>query len=132
MDLEQALRNHWANSVALSSLVPVDRVFTGAAQPEAQLPCVSLNVNREDTVVQTSHNLVYRIRVIWEIAAKTFEQARSVGQIIRTEYHQQTFSTGSEEALWLRFLECQDERTEDWFWKERLIFSGLAVFSAST
>ncbi len=129
MNLEQVLRNHWANTTSLAALVPPERVFTGPAPPGTALPLVSLSVQRQTVVLQTSHHHVYRVEVDWDVVAAGLEQARQVTEQVRQAFHHAQLSGGDEQVLWLRFAGTRSRRHEEELWQETISFQGLLALA---
>ncbi len=131
MNLEQALRNHWGNSASLAAIVSLDRVFTGPVPAGTALPAVSLQLQRQAVVVQTSHHHVYRVEVRWHVMAAGLEQARQVTDQVRQAFHQAQLTGSDDQVLWLRFAGTETQRHDEAFWEETVCFQGLLALAHS-
>jgi hypothetical protein len=87
MNIEQAIREHWASFEPLTAVVPLSRFWTGVAPPGAELPFVVLDVVRiEPKLATTSARLIQHASLRFSVNASEHATANDIARQIERRF----------------------------------------------
>ncbi|MGC3972389.1 MAG: hypothetical protein QM775_35115 [Pirellulales bacterium] len=92
MTLEQKLHEMWSLDPTLPGLLPIERVFTGCAPPDAVPPYAVLERRQGRIVRNTSHSQVAQIDCVWTARAATYEEAALLIRALAECFDRQSFA----------------------------------------
>jgi Protein of unknown function (DUF3168) len=117
MSLEQAIHERWATDFLLASVLPVERLTTGAARGETSLPYVVLSRRENQVVARTSSGTsIQRAIMRFAIWAADLDQAKQIAQAVGRRFERAEFALSTGDVLNMqRSLEIETQ-ADDGSW----------------
>lgn len=93
MSLEAAIHERWASDLALSDLVPAERVYTGVARGTEELPYVVVTRARSEAQGRTSSGTELRQVVVrFDVWGADLDGVKAIGSAMRGAFNRQGFA----------------------------------------
>jgi hypothetical protein len=126
LGLEQAIHERWAATGALTALVPVARVFTGAAVDQPAAPYVVWQrVNTAPQARTSSGRQVDRTRMRCEIRAEQLAIAKQIAQAVFDAYNRATLTLVSGTCLIMQHVAFDEVLSPEGWWRVATEFDVL-------
>jgi hypothetical protein len=126
MNLEQAIRGHWALFEPLTGLVPMSRFWTGVAPPGAELPFVVLEVVRvEAKLTTTSGRLVQHAVLRFSVYAAEHAAANDIAWQIERHFERAGFALAAGSVLDMRRERMEQRVGADGVWTVALDYLAI-------
>jgi hypothetical protein len=126
MNLEQAIRAHWASFEPLTALAPVSRFWTGVAPPGAELPFVVLDVVRvEAKLTTTSGRLVQHAVVRFSVHAAEHAVAGEIARQIERRFERASLTLDEGRVLDMRREQMEQRVGADGVWTVALDYLAI-------
>lgn len=124
--IEQAIHERWAATGALAALVPVARVFTGAAVDRPAVPYVVWQrINTASLARTSSGRQIDRSRVRCEIRAEQLSIAKQIAQAVFDAYNRDPLTLSTGVCLDMRHAEYVEALPAEGWWRLAMEFDVL-------
>lgn len=120
MNLAAAIQQKWNQTDALTSRVPAERVFVGAAPGSTALPQVSIVPQTENAELTTTRDYLERRSVRVGVRAATYDEASLTRDLFDRSFHLQPLVLGFATLLaFTRIAGGQEQQPAAWhLWYE--------------
>lgn len=117
MNIEQAIRGHWVGYEALTVRVPVARLWTGVAPPEAESPFVVLDVVRvEPRTATSSGRAIEHVQLRFAIHSGEHATAAEIAREIARRFERASLALDEGSVLDMRRERQEQRRGDDGVW----------------
>jgi hypothetical protein len=95
MTLEEAIQQRWNGDAALTSLVPIERIFTSFAPVDTPRPYVVVERRRSKPALRTSSGLrAAAVELVFRVAATGYDEAAAIAAAVAAQFDGVDFDAG--------------------------------------
>jgi hypothetical protein len=121
MSLEQAIHERWATDFLLATVLPADRLSTGAARGNTSLPYVVLSRRENQVVTRTSSGTcIDRAVMRFSVWSADLDEAKEIAQAIARRFERVDFPLGAGSVLNMQRSQETETQADDGSWQLEL------------
>lgn len=129
MTLEGAIHARWEADSPLSTALPVERLFTGEARGNPELPYAVLQRGDEKTLARTNAGArVEEVAFAFHVWTSDIEAGKSIAAAIERVFDQASFTFDGGAVLDMRRTGAKEESQADGTWLFACEYSALVKY----
>lgn len=133
MSLEQAIHQRWADSTALSALLPAERLTTGRSGGDEKPYATIQSLQRQETMPTNAGNTVEEVSMDLCLWHDDFDAGEQIVEYIQAVFDRATFNLPDDSAV-VRMREVSMSATHKkdgiWRWKIKFLANVCAVLDS--